>query len=80
MLFFTQGHFISMDDGVLIFVGVWVCPDNGVWRFNVSNRKYAKCVDVCAADTFEDLTVKVSKAFGICFLETGAHLSYWCKG
>lgn len=80
MLFFTQGHFISMDDGVLIFVGVWVCPDNGVWRFNVSNRKYAKCVDVCDADTFEDLTVKVSKAFGICFLETGAHLSYWCEG
>lgn len=53
---------------------------NGIWHINVSNQKYAKCIDICAANTFKDLTMKVSKAFGIRFHKTNAQFSYWYEG
>jgi len=34
------------EEGVMVLVGGWECKDNGVWRFKMSDNKYAKCVDV----------------------------------
>ncbi|XP_020877191.1 uncharacterized protein LOC110227438 [Arabidopsis lyrata subsp. lyrata] len=69
-----------MDEGVMILVGCWECKESGEWRFKMSAKKYAKCVDVSAGDTIADVEQKIAAAFGVDRRRTKMELSFWFEG
>ncbi|CAE6187971.1 unnamed protein product [Arabidopsis arenosa] len=69
-----------MDEGVMILVGCWECKESGEWRFKMSAKKYAKCVDVSAGDTIADVEQKIATAFGVDRRRTKMELSFWFEG
>lgn len=74
-----RGH-VSMDEYVMVLVGEWECKEGGIWRFQVSDIKYAKCVDLEEEDKFIDLEKKIAKVFGIDTKRTKIELSFWYEG
>ncbi|XP_020884121.1 uncharacterized protein LOC110229158 [Arabidopsis lyrata subsp. lyrata] len=69
-----------MDEGVMILVGSWECKESGEWRFKMSAKKYAKCVDVGEGDTITDVEQKIATAFGVNRKRTKLELSFWFEG
>ncbi|CAE6118129.1 unnamed protein product [Arabidopsis arenosa] len=69
-----------MDEGVMILVGSWECKESGEWRFKMSAKKYAKCVDVGEGDTISDVEQKIATAFGVDRKRTKLELSFWFEG
>jgi len=50
---------------------------SGEWRFKMSAKKYAKCVDVSEGDTISDVERKIATTLGVEGKRTKRELSFW---
>ncbi|CAE6075136.1 unnamed protein product [Arabidopsis arenosa] len=69
-----------MDKSVMMLVGKWKCLEGGMWRFRMSDRYFAKCVDVEDEDKFAEVEDKIAKVYGIDKKKTKMELSFWYEG
>ncbi|KAG7588398.1 hypothetical protein ISN44_As07g007330 [Arabidopsis suecica] len=69
-----------MDKSVMMLVGKWKCLEGGMWRFRMSERYFAKCVDVEDEDKFDAVEDKIAKVYGIDKKKTKMELSFWYEG
>ncbi|KAG7530139.1 Transposase MuDR plant [Arabidopsis thaliana x Arabidopsis arenosa] len=51
-----------------------------MWRFRMSERYFAKCVDVEDEDKFDAVEDKIAKVYGIDKKKTKMELSFWYEG
>ncbi|KAG7547796.1 hypothetical protein ISN44_As12g030070 [Arabidopsis suecica] len=69
-----------MDKSVMMLVGKWKCLEGGMWRFRMSERYFAKCVDVEDEDKFDAVEDKIANVYGIDKKKTKMELSFWYEG